>query len=364
VLLDSTSEAPSRWPWRSARWPRATFAVWGVAVGICLVVALGAGTLGLRPRAPVSPLSAGPAQAQPNEVIAAQETVQTAGQGPGLIEGQWEYGKYGLYHISRDDQGRWSFRERTTWGAEVSGGLHPVGSWLEASLTTADGHPTGRIRLRRGPERTLISNYAAPDELGRPVNWSQSEDVVAHYTTDDHYVLLEVFRLRYTRLIFGGFYHSQMAICPKSHFSAEERRVLDGLQLDPSKGFAEVPPTLWRRSPASCFKLSFGGIADNSRCSGISAVRQALRLDSALIPNVEPGVAWKYLYGDGPFSGPQTARRICMTSCGDQWSGGKYNLVTRNCNTFTSTVLQCVYGLSQEKPGLGVSDLWRVGCSC
>ena len=38
------------------------------------------------------------------------------------------------------------------------------------------------------------------------------------------------------------------------------------------------------------------------------------------------------------------------------------NPLTNNCNTFTSAVLKCVYGFSDAKPHLGVSDLRTVTC--
>lgn len=49
-------------------------------------------------------------------------------------------------------------------------------------------------------------------------------------------------------------------------------------------------------------------------------------------------------------------------TCVSNWSGRDYNPLTNNCNTYTSTVLKCVYGLSDAKPHLGVSDLRTVTC--
>ena len=51
-----------------------------------------------------------------------------------------------------------------------------------------------------------------------------------------------------------------------------------------------------------------------------------------------------------------------LPKCVSNWSGQDYNPFTNNCNTFTSTVLKCVYGLSDAKPHLGVSDLRNVDC--
>ena len=48
--------------------------------------------------------------------------------------------------------------------------------------------------------------------------------------------------------------------------------------------------------------------------------------------------------------------------CVSNWGGRDYNPLTNNCNTFTSTVLKCVYGFSDAKPHLGVSDMRTVTC--
>merc|ERR1739845_99419 len=82
--------------------------------------------------------------------------------------------------------------------------------------------------------------------------------------------------------------------------------------------------------------------------------------------------------GDGGarkgISGEEAYRAVChgqmnaisvattLPSCVSNWAGRDYNPLTNNCNTFTSTVLKCVYGLSDAKPHLGVSDLRNVQC--
>jgi len=89
-----------------------------------------------------------------------------------------------------------------------------------------------------------------------------------------------------------------------------------------------------------------------------------------------------YLYGvssvdDGGLSGEDAYRAVCRRAavgngddeeddtrpkCVSDWAGTDYNPLTNNCNTFTSTVLKCVFGLSDDKPDLGVSDLVTVKC--
>ena len=51
-----------------------------------------------------------------------------------------------------------------------------------------------------------------------------------------------------------------------------------------------------------------------------------------------------------------------LPKCVSDWTGSDYSALTLNCNTYTSTVLKCVYGLSDAKPHLGVSDMVNVKC--
>jgi len=48
--------------------------------------------------------------------------------------------------------------------------------------------------------------------------------------------------------------------------------------------------------------------------------------------------------------------------CWSDWAGTDYNPLTNNCNTFTSTILACIFGLSENKPNLGPSDMVTVTC--
>merc|ERR1711953_140255 len=74
-----------------------------------------------------------------------------------------------------------------------------------------------------------------------------------------------------------------------------------------------------------------------------------------------------YLYGTGAFDGNTAFDYTCdakYKKCWSEWSGTAYNPLTNNCNTFTSTILTMVYGLSQKKPHLTISDLVKVHGHC
>ncbi len=104
-----------------------------------------------------------------------------------------------------------------------------------------------------------------------------------------------------------------------------------------------------------------------------------LNLQHAAIGNAIGDYKEIYLYGmsggggkDG-ISGDDANKAVChghmnaieigngkFPVCISNWSGHDYNPITNNCNTFTSTLLKCVYGLSDAKPHLGVSNLRTV----
>merc|ERR1712066_164974 len=71
-----------------------------------------------------------------------------------------------------------------------------------------------------------------------------------------------------------------------------------------------------------------------------------------------------YIYGTGAFDGNTAFHYACDHKCWSNWAGTNYNPITNNCNTFTSTILSMVYGLSQKKPHLGISDLVTVHGHC
>mmetsp|Transcript_127153 Transcript_127153/g.354061 ORF Transcript_127153/g.354061 Transcript_127153/m.354061 type:complete len:393 (-) Transcript_127153:328-1506(-) len=348
-----------RWPSTAPHWPRAA-ALGATAAAVVVLLIFGGRHLvrtadGLGAGGPAS----GPAAARPGAAtgLAAERGQE---EGPQLLAGNWSYGPDKLYRISRDDQGVWHFTEDTASGHEVSASLLPRNGWLEGELSSKSGRSWGRIRVRRGQGQTLVSNFLPYGDIS---DWDESQDVVAREAGTEYFVFLEVFRLSGTSWVLGGLYHSQMLICPKSEFQPEERRYIQELEIGSSR-FAEVPEAWWRQSGARCVAVSFGGARDGAPCSGVGERQQGLGELAALIPNVDAGVAWKYYYGAGGLSGLQATKRVCSPGCGRHWAGTSYDMLSNNCNTFTSTVLHCVYGLSQQKPDLGVSDMQWASCKC
>merc|ERR1712227_1030332 len=84
----------------------------------------------------------------------------------------------------------------------------------------------------------------------------------------------------------------------------------------------------------------------------------------AVISNANLKTKALFIYGTGSFDGNVAFHHTCDSKCWSNWKGTDYSILGNNCNTFTSTVLSCVYGLSQKKPNLGVSDLVTVKGHC
>merc|ERR1719313_2479293 len=84
----------------------------------------------------------------------------------------------------------------------------------------------------------------------------------------------------------------------------------------------------------------------------------------AVIYNANLKTKALFIYGTGSFDGNVAFHNTCDSKCWSTWKGTDYSILGNNCNTFTSTVLSCVYGLSQKKPNLGVSDLVTVHGHC
>mmetsp|Transcript_4874 Transcript_4874/g.5847 ORF Transcript_4874/g.5847 Transcript_4874/m.5847 type:complete len:246 (-) Transcript_4874:608-1345(-) len=176
------------------------------------------------------------------------------------------------------------------------------------------------------------------------------------------YVFLQKFPLEGSN---GLFFHTEVLVCPKEHFSQNDRKTLDD-QVSSLTYFTELEESWWTSRTASCVELGYGGAACSQRCCGVphntGTTSFALNERKAVIGNADVQKKTLYLYGTGSFDGEVAYHATCDHKCWSNWAGTDYNPLTNNCNTFTSTVLSCVYGLSEKKPNLGPSDMVNVKC--
>lgn len=172
------------------------------------------------------------------------------------------------------------------------------------------------------------------------------------------------------------FFHTEVLVCPRSEFSESDQKALDSYvkyitSSQKQVSFIKVAEEWWTERTAKCVELGYGGAPCKQKCCGvphkIDQVNYPINAHRAIIENADVSQKNLYLYGTGDFSGNVAYETICgkaSPKCWSNWSGLDYKVLQNNCNTFTSTVLSCVYGLSEEKPDLGVSDLVTVTCKC
>ena len=180
------------------------------------------------------------------------------------------------------------------------------------------------------------------------------------------YVFLQKFPLQNT---FSTIFHTEVLVCPKDGFSKEDQTYLEGIQIE---DFAQIPTDWWSTKTANCAEFGYGGALCRDRCCGSpfsdSQTNFPLNTRRAVIGNADTTQKSLFLYGtSGSLSAQEARGLLCPAdtqhpSCWSDWKGTDYNPLTNNCNTFTSTLLHCVFGLSDKKPNLGPSDMVTVSC--
>lgn len=182
-------------------------------------------------------------------------------------------------------------------------------------------------------------------------------------SSDKVFVFLQRFPLGGVNL----FYHTEVLVCPRTGFSQNEQDTLDG-KISEMTDFAEIDESWWNVRTANCVELGYGGaLCENECCSvphGSQQTNYPLNARRAVIGNADTSQKKVYIYGTGGFDGNAAYHYTCDKKCWSNWAGTDYNPLTNNCNTFTSTVLFMVYGLSEKKPHLGPSDMVSVKGHC
>jgi hypothetical protein len=179
-----------------------------------------------------------------------------------------------------------------------------------------------------------------------------------------NYVFLQKFSLENTNnLIF----HTEVLVCPRDNFEVVEQKALDD-NIESLTDFVEIDESWWSSRTANCVEFGYGGAGCSERCCaaphGPDQINFPLNERRAVISNADLTTKELFLYGTGAMDGEAAYHALCGgdDKCWSNWAGTDYNPLTNNCNTFTSTVLHCVFGLSEKKPKLGPSDMVKVTC--
>jgi hypothetical protein len=235
--------------------------------------------------------------------------------------------------------------------------------------------------------RSSTRSYELLDTTG-PLSRLNAANSNSDNGDSSYFVFLQKFPLDNT---WGLLFHTEVVVCPRNTFDDDFITALDSLaeklssSADEKVPFVQVPEEQWiKQSESKCVELGYGGGPCTTPCCGSphrnENTNYALNSRQAVISNAVGEEKQLFLYGkkDG-ISGSDAYRAVChghnksntitaidggdkLPKCVSNWSGEDYNPITNNCNTYTSAVLKCVYGLSDQKPDLGVSDMVRVTC--
>jgi len=193
-----------------------------------------------------------------------------------------------------------------------------------------------------------------------PAYISVLSEVQKGNTSDANFVFLQKFPLGVSL-----FFHTEVLVCPRAGFSAEDAKFLDSkIAAVGDVGFLQIADSWWTTKTANCVELGYGGASCSEECCSVphGSHQQNYRLQErrAVIGNADGKQKSLYIYGTGGFDGNVAWHDACDKKCWSNWAGTDYNPLTNNCNTFTSTVLKLVFGLSEKKPHLGLSDMVTV----
>jgi len=177
---------------------------------------------------------------------------------------------------------------------------------------------------------------------------------------DEYFVFLQKFPLMGE---MKYFYHTEVLVCPRSEFSLTVQNDLEE-KISSLINFAEIDESYWLSISADCVEMGYGGSFCERECCSVGKRNMPLNARQAVITNADVTKKSLFIYGKSKFDGETAYHSACDHKCWSRWSGLNYDPITNNCNTFTSTILSCVYGLSQKKPDLGLSDLISVECDC
>jgi len=181
--------------------------------------------------------------------------------------------------------------------------------------------------------------------------------------TSSSFIFLQKFPLEYS---LDQIFHTEVLVCDRNGFSPEDQTFLDD-QISGLTDFVEVDVSWWSSRTANCVEFGYGGSSCTEHCCGAPHREEEMTFPlnerRAVIGNADTTKKTLYLYGSSSsLDGEAAYRRLCDQKCWSNWAGTDYNPLSNNCNTFTSTVLHCVFGLSEKKPNLGPSDMVTVTC--
>jgi hypothetical protein len=255
-------------------------------------------------------------------------------------------------HSKHTDQTTCNADAACTW---CQCGAVPSSCW---TLENSKKLPSGVYRCDKQPEEMPVAELI-PEYVNVPFSENPSN------ASGSNFVFLQKFPLGGVNL----FFHTEVLVCPREGFSADDQKFLDGkIGGIGNAGFVQIDNSWWTTKTANCVELGYGGAMCETPCCGVphgsDQTNYQLKSRRAVIGNADGTQKSLYIYGTGDFDGNVAWHDACDKKCWSTWKGTDYNPLSNNCNTFTSTILAMVYGLSEKKPHLGPSDLVTVHGHC
>ena len=210
---------------------------------------------------------------------------------------------------------------------------------------------------------------------------------------DTEFIFLQKFPLMNSMNLL---FHTEVISCNSNQFTKDDQEYLlsqVNAMADQHLDYVPIDEEFWSsstKSKISCVEYGYGGSACTKQCCSVPHTSKQLHYPfnnaDAIIHNADTtqkslylyglsynmtrDIVWSKLCGGGGGGGSSNIEdggggedtTMNASKCWSNWAGIDYNPLTNNCNTFTSTVLKCIYGLSDKKPHLGPSDTVKVSC--
>lgn len=193
--------------------------------------------------------------------------------------------------------------------------------------------------------------------------------------TGTSYVFVQRFPMARSRLVprwirrLFPFYHTDILVAPRSFFSADDQRYLDAQVAEigdasqyPMTHYVKLEESWWEKQTASCAQIGYGYGECTERCCNVVKTEMPLNNRSSVVAGLDVSKKAIFLYGTAEMNANEALHTLCSPGATSDiiwsnWDFNDFHIYKNNCNTFTSTMLQNVFGLSQAHPMTDISEV-------
>jgi hypothetical protein len=185
-------------------------------------------------------------------------------------------------------------------------------------------------------------------------------------TTGSSYVFVQRFPMARSRLVprwirqLFPFYHTDILLSPRSSFSVDDQQYLDA-QISGMTNFAKIEDSWWQTKTTSAAQIGYGYGECSARCCNVKKVEMPLNNRSSVVAGLDLSQKSIFVYGTTEKNADGALHALCnpentRDDIWSNWDHEDFHIYKNNCNTFTSTMLQNIFGLSQEHPLVAFED--------